>query len=279
MPAIAQQTNTVQPTIMVIPFTKEGEDIRQVIEADVNKRVVLTSIKEAFDNHGFTTIDFLGKFKAMSTQTAFNQKNQTDLVSDIIANAGSDIYISAEIDINSTSQGTSVKIIMTAFDSSTGQSLANKMGDSGRFYTNDIAKLADVAIKKNMEAFLINMQDKFNDMVANGRSIIVNIGINEDSEYLMSSEIGSDGDLLSEVIESWMEENAYKNYYHLQGTTEKSMIFDDVKIPLRYVNDKGKERNYNINRFSTSIRKFFRGLGLNVGQPQINGNQLYISVK
>lgn len=32
------QTATVQPKIMVIPYTKQGEDISQVIENDVNKR-------------------------------------------------------------------------------------------------------------------------------------------------------------------------------------------------------------------------------------------------
>lgn len=142
------QVNTVQPTIMVVPFTKEGEDIRTVLESDVNKRAVLTSIKEAFDSRGFTTVDFLGKFRAMSNQTAFNENNQTDLVSEIVQNSGADIYITAEIDINKNSQGTALNIIMTGYDSSTGASLANKIGNSGRFNTTDITRLADVAIKK-----------------------------------------------------------------------------------------------------------------------------------
>ncbi|MCD8269749.1 MAG: hypothetical protein LUD46_15675 [Parabacteroides sp.] len=38
----AQQTTTVQPKIMVVPYIKEGEDIRTVLEEDVNKRIVLT---------------------------------------------------------------------------------------------------------------------------------------------------------------------------------------------------------------------------------------------
>ena len=49
MDAPASAVTTVQPKIMVIPYTKEGEDIRTVLEADVNKRIVLTKIKEAFD--------------------------------------------------------------------------------------------------------------------------------------------------------------------------------------------------------------------------------------
>lgn len=277
--ACAQQVGTVQPSIMVVPFTKEGQDIRKVIEADVNKRIVLTSIKEAFDNQGFTTVDFIGKFKAMSNAAGFTESNQKDLVDEIIANAGADIYISAEIDVNGTSQGTAVKIILTAFDSATGQSLANKVGDSGRFYTTDIGKLADIAVKKNMDQFLNTMQSKFNDIVANGKSIMVNIGIDEGSSYLMSSEVGDDGDLLSEVIENWMEDNAYKNVCHSTGTTERSIIFDDVRIPIKYINDKGQERNYKIQTFGSSMRKFFKSLGIEIGQPQVNGNQLYISIK
>ena len=65
LPTIAQ--NVVQPKIMVIPYTKEGEDIRTVLEADENKRIVLTKIKEAFDERGVTTIDFIAKLKAMES--------------------------------------------------------------------------------------------------------------------------------------------------------------------------------------------------------------------
>ena len=42
--SFAQQV--VQPKIMVIPYTKEGEDIRTVLEADENKRIILTKIKD-----------------------------------------------------------------------------------------------------------------------------------------------------------------------------------------------------------------------------------------
>ena len=38
-------TLTVQPTIIVIPFTKEGEDMRTVFESDVSRRVAATAVK------------------------------------------------------------------------------------------------------------------------------------------------------------------------------------------------------------------------------------------
>ena len=55
------QVVTSQPKIMVVPYVKENENIRKILEDDVNKRIVLTKIKEAFDSRGFTTVDFIQK--------------------------------------------------------------------------------------------------------------------------------------------------------------------------------------------------------------------------
>ena len=43
---------TVQPTIIVIPFTKEDEDVRTVLEADIARRVAIAKVKEGFDTGG-----------------------------------------------------------------------------------------------------------------------------------------------------------------------------------------------------------------------------------
>ena len=40
------QVITVQPKIMVIPYTKEGEDLRTVLENDEIKRITIAKIKE-----------------------------------------------------------------------------------------------------------------------------------------------------------------------------------------------------------------------------------------
>ena len=103
------QTATVQPKIMVIPYTKQGEDISQVIENDVNKRIVLAKIREAFDSRGFTTVDFAAKLKSLSRTSGLSQESQSDLKSMIIQQSGADIYVEAEMDIVLSSTGNSVK--------------------------------------------------------------------------------------------------------------------------------------------------------------------------
>jgi hypothetical protein len=126
--SVYAQVNTVQPSVMVIPFTKEGEDIRRTLDEDENIRQVLTTVKEAFDNRGFSTIDFYAKCKAVSQSAAFQDGNQSDLKSQIIANSGADIYVEAEININKDEGGNSVRVTLTAYEASTAKSLANKVG-------------------------------------------------------------------------------------------------------------------------------------------------------
>ena len=275
----AQETpskvSTVQPKIMVIPYIKQGEDLRETLENDVNKRIVLTNIKEAFDGRGFTTIDPIAKLKAISQNQVFMEDSQKDLKTLLIENSGADIYVEAEINLQLTSSGNSVDIILTGYEISTGNSLANKVGRSGKFYTEDIGRLGSKAVEQCAEDFLQTMQMKFTDIVENGRSIIINVSVDEGSSILLSSEVGNQGLTLSDELELWMEEHAFQNNYHIQGTTDKLMIFDDVRIPLK---DPNTGRNYNINRFSLELFKFAKTLDINV-QRSINGNTLYFTIK
>ena len=273
--AVTSQVATVQPKIMVIPYTKEGEDIRTILEDDVNKRIILTKIKEAFDSRGFTTVDFTAKLKTVNANNVFMADNKTDLKTQIVQQSGADVYVEAEMNVLLSGSGNSVKIILTAYEISTGNSLANKVGESNKFYTDDIGKLATKAVESCAEDFLNTMQMKFTDIVENGKSIQVNFGFDMGSAYTMSSEVGSNGLLLSDEIELWMEQAAYKNNYHIQGTTDSQMIFDDVRIPLK---DPVNGRNYNPNKFAMEIFKFMRSLGLQVSRD-IKGNTIYITIK
>lgn len=255
-----EQVNTVQPSIMVLPFTKEGQDIRTVIEDDFNKRIAISKVKEAFDNRGFTTKDFVGTLKIALKERAIGGDNKTSLKGEVIRLSGADMYVEVEVFVQKASSGNSVKLILQGYDSFTGQSLSNKIGESGKFYTEDIAKLAEKAAASCSEEFLNTLNAKFGDIVANGRSLRMSIGFDQNSDYNMDSEIGGAGDLISDVMEDWLEDNAYKNNFHLQGISESEMLVDDFRIPLKDPNG----RNYRASKVARAIRKYLIGLGLSV---------------
>jgi len=269
------QTPLIQPKIMIIPFTRDGEDIRTVLDDDVNRRIAITRVKEAFDNKGYTTVDFAAKLTAAKDNNVFTSESQTDIKTQIIQMSGADVYVQAEVSSLKTESGSSVTVVLTAYEASTGNSLANKVGESGKFYTDDFGKLASKAVESCVGGFLNVMQTKFTDIVNNGKSIIIDISFDPNSTYNMSSEIGADKLPLSDQVEMWMEKNAFKNNYHIQGTTALRMIFDDVKIPLK---DPSNGNNYSPNKFALEIFKFFKGIGL---QPikDIKGSTIYITIK
>lgn len=270
----AQNSVTVQPKIMVVPYVTEGVDIRKTIEGDPNIRVVMSKIREAFDKRGFTTVDFEAKLKAQSANKALSQNAQTDLKAMVIHGSGADIFVEAEYVPTFSTSGNSVKIIMKAVDVSTGSALASKDTYFGPKYTEDMGLLAGIAMERVADEFLSTIQMKFNDIVQNGRSINIDFKIGGASSLTMNTDVGSDALPLSDVLEMWMGEHAYKNNYHIQGTTDLEMIFDDVRIPLKDQNG----NNYNINKFGLEILKFVRTLGLQIDR-QIKNNTLVITFK
>ena len=276
--AFAQMTS--QPKIMVIPYTKQGEDIRTILEADQNKRVVLTKIKEAFDERGFSTIDFIAKLKAIESGNTFNSNNQEDIKSQIIDMSGAGIDVEAEIVClqnevpGNNNMESRVSIIITAYDAATGTSLSNKIGESGAFYTNDIAKLGVKAISSCADDFLRIMQEKFTSIAESGKSAMIQIGISENSLVNLESEVGTQGLQLQDEIELWIEERAYNGDYHVQGKTKTKMIIDDIKLPPV---DETTGKSYTISRLSIDILKMFRNLGINISRST-RGNTLYITI-
>ncbi len=266
---------TVQPKIMVIPYTKEGEDLRLILENDENKRIAITKIKEGFDSRGYTTVDFTAKLKAAKDNNVFTSENQSDIKTQIIQMSGADVYVQAEIIVDKSTTGNSVKMILTGFEISTGNSLSNKIGESGKFYTDDFNKLASKAVESCIEDFLNILQNKFTDIVNNGKSVMMEIGFDAGSSYKMSSELGTDNLPLSDQIEMWLEKNAFKNNYHIQGTTDLKMIIDDVRIPLK---DQSTGNNYNPNKFALELFKFLKGVGLQP-QKEIKGNTIFMTIK
>lgn len=272
------QINQIQPSIIVIPYKKEGQNYRKLLEDPVHgfeKRIAISKVKEAFDNRGFTTYDFEGELKKVDATKTFTSESQTDEKDLIVKNSGADLFVVVDIDVDRSTSGTEVKIILQGYESATGRSLSNKDAASGRFYTDDIAKLAGRAIDLMKENFLNTLQSKFTDIVNNGRSIYVEFVVAQNATKTFQSEVGTEGDLLSEAITDWMSKNAFKNYAKKGGSTNSKIVYDDVRIPLK---DQATGLNYDIESFGRLLRKWLRSINLNVTVEYPRG-QIIVTIK
>ena len=265
--------NTNLPKIMVIPFTKDGEDLRTILDNDINTRIAIAKVKEGFDSRGFTTVDFVGKLKSAKDNQVFTMDNQTDIKAKILELSGSDIYIVAETSTKSDETGSSATIIINGYETATGNSVANKVSNSGKFQTNDIEKLVSRAVEKSMDEFTFMVSDKFNQIIKNGRSVLVDFGFSENAVINMTTEIDKTGLALSDLLEDWISKNSFNGSYHIQGTTNQKMIFDEVKIPLKDKNS----NNYTSTKFALDIFKYLKSLNLDV-RKEIKGDTIYITI-
>ncbi len=262
---------SIQPTIMAIPFTPEGKSLRKNFESNELLRIAITKVKEAFDERGVNTIDFRAKLKQLNNNEAMTEDQQTSIKNDVISLSGADIYVEVEANKNYARSGSSVTVILTAFDAATGESLANKVATSPKFNTQNFEKLTEKAVEKEIDNLLNTMQSKFADIVENGKTASITIGLVDGADYDFDTEVDDSGDLLSDLIEDWMQNNSFKNYYHLQGVTDTKMIFDIIKLPLK--DDRG--RSYRISKFAAKFKKFLSGKGIESSRTVVGANIIF----
>ncbi len=263
------------PKIMVIPFVKKGQDLRQVLESDFNLRVAMTQIRDGFDYAGYPTIDFRARVKQLSNDRAMELENQSSLKQEIIEQSGAEIYVEVESKVVRTTKGNSVTVIVTAFDAFSGESLVNQVANSQKFYTQNYEKLTQKAVEYVLPDLLNNTHYKFVEMLEKGRNLFLNFGLAESATVDFDTDIDGSGVFLSEKIEQWLAEQAFRHQYHIQGVTATKIIIDEFRIPIR---DKNTGEEVRPTRIAIEILKFLRGLGLEATRD-VQGNKLFFSVQ
>ena len=264
----------INPTIMVIPFVKENEQLRTVYEREdkLHLRVAVTKVKEAFEHNYITTVDFRAKLKQLGNKSHMTAQSQKSIKQQVIEISGANIYVEVESSIIQDESGNSSTVIVTAYDAFSGQVLATDVGTSNQFYTYNFEKLTQKAVDGFIKEFMYNIRDKFDQIVSEGKTVVVNIGFDENAEIDMDTEMDN-GELFSDVLEKWFEENAYNSYFHIQGVTATTMILDEVRIPV--VDAKG--RNYRSTRFAAKLRSFLKKQNLDVTRDVV-GTNIFITI-
>ena len=258
---------TIQPTVMVVPFVKQDEDMRAKIEDDQNIRLALSKVKQGFNEREFTTYDFIASYRAMVRRSTINMENQSDLKQLIIAESGTDIYVDTDLIINKTGSGNSAQIILQAYDQSTGQSLSNASGSSGVFRTDQIGVLVEKASEDAINKMLDMMMEKFTAMRSEGRSFVINFNLANDASITMNEPKGEKNIPLKFVIRDWLKQNAHNGYYHMKGSTETSLSVDDFRLPA----------SGQIGDLEYEMYSFFQDIGLSANTSLV-GQELVVTI-
>jgi hypothetical protein len=257
------QENLVQPSVVVVPFTKSGEDALSLYESKFEYRAIINEINNAITTRGFLPQDLQEIISRIKENSILNDLNNVNIdpVKRIIDNTTADILIKAEIFIYSENQLNSVQVTLKAVDKGSGKTLfASPLLSSPNFKTTDFAYLAKRVLSEGdaIGAFCNGMSLAFQNIAKNGRSIQIIFETNDNSTFSLDDEDSSYnnlGDLLVDLV----KKRAYNGYYKIKTQTSKQLYFEEVRVPLFKDGS-----NYDINLFARDFRKDYGDLFLKI---------------
>ena len=255
---LAQQP--AQPSMMILPYTKSGESALDIYQDDEEYRALIIAMEQAFIDNGAELQDLertiLNAKEAMTREA----NKYIDINDAINRNATTEITIAPEI--NYQNDGTYVQfgILMKAVDTSTG----------GILYTGKYISTPPIPAGTNMMAvatnilksdggtgegpyiqvFLAGMRRAFEKMVKEGRAIKAVFVTDDDSDFRLNDEANDDFEMISDLIETWVSENAFNGTYRVSSSSDNRLEFDLIKIAVR--DEDGKP--FNIGKFAKKLR-------------------------
>lgn len=264
---------TIQPRVMVVPYVRTGQDRRTVLEDDFDLRVAVTVIRDAFDQEGFTTVDF----NAASTAGcgACSSAAQESQLRTILMAAGPDVYVLVEFRVTRDERGTATVINLTTHDVSTSNSLASALGRSGPNLETDVTKHLEAGLAASMPKLLGTMNDKWTDFLSKGKPVKMEISMADGALINFESLVGPSKVRLADQVSDWFKCNAWRGYYNIASIGPTSMTVPDVRIPLR---DDSGTRVFTADDFARKLADFLRSIGVTTQRNMLNST-MFITLK
>ncbi|WP_422103812.1 DUF6175 family protein [Winogradskyella sp.] len=238
-----EDLNVIQPSIMVLPRTNAGEDLRTIIDERPEIRVGISRVTTYLnENHDYQTYDFETKLKALIRAGVITDTQTKSEVKDaLLKNIPADIVM--ELDFMPIEQRVGdrvknqVRIVLEANVTATGKNMGSMICESNARYTPDLGALANNALKFKTDndvpcadEFLNDMMNDWAKISSGGQSLTIDFSIDKDSDKDMNYIVESKKDRLRYVIEDWLGENALRDGYKIAMSTENKVIVEDFRF-------------------------------------------------
>lgn len=276
--SIAGAAQAKKPTIMVIPteawciengyFTEDDSrgrpqkivDYERAIQENGSLLNVVTKIGELMATQNFPLKDMAAEIRNINRAVAEDEMLQSSTSGSSLAEtplerlarrAKADILVEVGWNIRATGPKKAVTYTLRGLDAYTNKQVAATQGTGAPSMSAPDELLLEDAVVGRMDNFIAQLQNHFDDMVENGREITVRVQVfDNDSGLSLESEFG--GEELTDIIDTWMNDNTVKHRYSLTDAGETSLFFEQVRIPLYGSNGSPMDTR----RFVTQLRRF-----------------------
>lgn len=275
-----------KPTIMVVPddawctangyvieTNNQGKitrtpDYERALQENIDLVTTLTKIGELMNERGFPLKDLSSSIKAINRNAAEDEMltSRTSSASlaetpydRIITRAKADIIVEVLWRVNTTGPKRSITYQLKGVDAYSNKNIASSEGTGVPSFSAEVPVLIEEAVLEKMDGFTSQLQNHFDDMLENGREIVVNLRVFDNGSGLSFEEEYS-GEELADIIDAWMAQNTVNHRFNLSDQTDDIMSFEQVRIPLYRENGNAMDARH----FANSLRKYLSGTPYNI---------------
>ncbi|WP_288604306.1 DUF6175 family protein [uncultured Phocaeicola sp.] len=249
-----------KPTIMVVPAnvwcTHNGYTQKYNNQGTITE---IPDYKKALDND-FPLKDMASSIRSIEQSSAEHEMTTSSTSGASLAEspldrlmnrAKADILIEVVWNINTMGPKRSVTYTLRGLDAYTNKQVAATQGTGEPSMAAEVAVLLEEAVVDKMDAFVSQLQKHFDDLMANGREVALEVRVFDNGSGVnLESEFG--GAELQEIIEDWVAQNTVAHRFSLTDATENMMLFEQVRIPLYRENGMARDTR----SFANDLRKY-----------------------
>lgn len=250
-----------KPTLMVVPsdawckehgyeqsFDNQGTteqipDYKAAVAADKQLNAVISKLNILMADRGFPLKDLQQNVKSISNLSAedrlITSKQSGSAITEspldrLRRTAKADIILEIDWTVNTTGPKSSITYNLRALDAYSNKQVAGAEGTGKGSFSAELPVLLEEAVQDHMDAFVERLQDHFDDLLSNGREVVLDMRIFDNSNVDFETEF-SDYEL-NEVIDNWLADNCVNHRFSKSDATETMILYEQVRIPLYKAN-------------------------------------------
>lgn len=280
-----------KPTLMVVPsdawckehkyeqtFDNQGTlekipDYKTAVATDKQLNAVISKINILMADRGFPLKDLQQNLKSIANLSAedrlITSKTSGAAITEspldrLRRTAKADIILEIDWTVNTVGPKKSITYNLRALDAYSNKQVAGAEGTGQPSFSAELPVLLEEAVQDHMDAFAERLQSHFDDLLTNGREVVLDMRIFDTSAVDFEKEY--DGYELNEIIDNWLADNCVNHRFSKSDATETMILYEQVRIPLYKANGMAQD-TYG---FARDLARFLGAAPYNIKVKTVN---------
>lgn len=280
-----------KPTLMVVPsdawckehkyeqtFDNQGTlekipDYKTAVAADKQLNAVISKINILMADKGFPLKDLQQNLKSIANLSAedrlITSKTSGAAMTEspldrLRRTAKADIILEIDWTVNTVGPKKSITYNLRALDAYSNKQVAGAEGTGQPSFSAELPVLLEEAVQDHMDVFAERLQSHFDDLLTNGREVVLDMRIFDTSAVDFEKEY--DGYELNEIIDNWLADNCVNHRFSKSDATETMILYEQVRIPLYKANGMAQD-TYG---FARDLARFLGAAPYNIKVKTVN---------